>query len=63
MTQENNLKPGEWFYNSKGECVINLGFVPDRIQIDAEGNYIAEDSLGNEQCGVVPYDPGKRLKS
>jgi len=54
MTQENDLKPGDWYYNSKGECVINLGFVPEKMQVDYEGDYIATDSQGNEHQGVIP---------
>lgn len=43
------------FCDSDGNCIINLGFIPDRMVVDAEGNYIANDSIGHEHRGVVPY--------
>lgn len=52
----NKLKSGDLvFCDSDGNCIINLGFCPDKMFIDADGNYTAEDNKGNKHQGIVPY--------
>lgn len=53
---DTKLKPGDLiFCSSDGACNIFLGFIPDKMSIDADGNYIAEDRHGNKHKGIVPY--------
>ena len=56
MSNDAELKPGDLIYcDSDGTCSIHLGFIPDTMFIDAEGNYVAEDRKGNRHEGIVPY--------
>lgn len=52
----NERKPGDLeFCDSDGNCIINLGFIPDIMSIDADGKYIAEDNKGHRYEGIVPF--------
>ncbi len=60
MPNENLLKPGDLEYcDSDGNCRINLGFTPDKMFVDADGNYVAEDNEGNRHEGIIPHSEAK----